>query len=278
MASYEIRAMSFGEIIDGAFALYRHDFGLLVGIAVITTGIPTILNVYLTAVGIELANPVLLLLWVLLLSVGGLMAGAATVWVISEIYLGMEPDLGESLRFALTKMAKLFIAGLAKYFVIWLAAVVPGAIGGVGIALAGVSVPSVMILLIAVAAGLGAVVILASGYAVVTQAVVLEDDTSATDALRRSWSLTKGFKRKAFGLGVVLLVLFAVPYMVVGVLGALVPSLEVVIAAAGGFLQLIVYPIFACAFTLLYYDLRVRNEAFDLEHLSQQLGFDRSGE
>jgi len=32
------------------------------------------------------------------------------------------------------------------------------------------------------------------------------------------------------------------------------------------------YPFTSCVFTLFYYDLRVRKEAFDLELLSQHLG------
>lgn len=278
MASYDIREMSFGEIIDGAFAIYRRNFALLVGIAVVTTGIPTILNVYITAVGIEFANPFILLLWLLLLSVGGLMASGATVWAISQVYLGMDPDFGEALHFALSKIVRIFVAGLAKYLIIGLVTAVPILIGGVTVAVGGNSILGVLIALAAMVLGFVAFVVVASGYAIVTQAVVLEDETSATGALGRSWALTKGFKWKAFGLIVVLLVLLVVPYMAAAVLGALVPALEVVIAAAGGFLQLIIYPIFACTFTLLYYDLRVRHEAFDIEHLGQQLGLDPFGE
>jgi hypothetical protein len=33
-----------------------------------------------------------------------------------------------------------------------------------------------------------------------------------------------------------------------------------------------IYPVVSCAFTLFYYDLRVRKEAFDLDHLSRQIG------
>jgi len=34
----------------------------------------------------------------------------------------------------------------------------------------------------------------------------------------------------------------------------------------------VLYPVFAAVFTLFYYDLRVRKEAFDVELLGQQLG------
>ena len=37
-------------------------------------------------------------------------------------------------------------------------------------------------------------------------------------------------------------------------------------------LPVVLTPLFSCVLTLLYYDLRVRREAFDLEVLSEQLG------
>ncbi len=37
-------------------------------------------------------------------------------------------------------------------------------------------------------------------------------------------------------------------------------------------LPILLTPLFSCVLTLLYYDLRVRREAFDLEVLNEQLG------
>ena len=81
-----------------------------------------------------------------------------------------------------------------------------------------------------------------------------------------------------FGLGFVLAILVSVPFMAAGVVAALVPAAAALINGLGGLAQLLVYPLFACAFTLLYYDLRVRNEAFDIKYLSDQLGADLAGE
>jgi hypothetical protein len=39
-----------------------------------------------------------------------------------------------------------------------------------------------------------------------------------------------------------------------------------------GLVFLMFYPFTSCVFTLFYYDLRVRKEAFDLELLSRHLG------
>jgi uncharacterized membrane protein len=108
-------------------------------------------------------------------------------------------------------------------------------------------------------------VVIACGYAVVAQSVVLEDPRSGIDALGRSWDLTRGYKGKAFVLGLVMFTLILLPFIVALALTVVLPYWEVVLSIAGQLLQ---------AFTLLYYDLRVRKEGFDVHHLSRQLGLE----
>jgi hypothetical protein len=166
------------------------------------------------------------------------------VWVISEAALGRAPDLGTSIRHGLRKVGRLFVAGLATYILVllgFIALIVPG-------------------------------IIVACGYSVVVQVVVLEDLNSGTDALGRSWSLTKGYKGKALTVAASIFLILIVPFMAAGIVAAMLPGLTVVITVAAQLLSFLVTPLFACAFTLFYYDLRVRQEAFDLEHLSRELG------
>jgi len=51
-----------------------------------------------------------------------------------------------------------------------------------------------------------------------------------------------------------------------------VPALGMTLTALGYVLPLILTPVLAAVITLMYYDLRVRREAFDLQVLGQQLG------
>ena len=64
------------------------------------------------------------------------------------------------------------------------------------------------------------------------------------------------------------------PLAIGGAIAAFLPALFVTVTVGGQLLQLLLYPVMACAFTLFYYDLRVRKEAFDLEHLSRQIGLE----
>jgi len=245
MASYDLRPLSVGEILDRGIGLFRSHFVILVGVAAVCQGPATVLSLYVALAGGVVQHAGLWLLSAVVSFLGYLLAAGATLRVVSEAYLGHQPDLGGALRFAGRKMWPLFVAGGTSGLLSTLAALmllVPG-------------------------------IIVACGYAVVSQVVVLERLDRATDALRRSWGLTRGAKGKAFVLFFVSSVLVFVPGMAANLLALLVlrtsPELGQVLAQV---LYLVIRPIVACVFTLFYYDLRVRKEAFDLELLSQQIG------
>ncbi len=243
MATYELKAMSLGEILDGAFALYRDFFGTLVSIAIVCQGIPTILGVYISVGGGNLEHVALTIVVLIASAIGGLVATGGTLWAISEAYLGRNPIAMDALVFALGKVWRILIASVAKYILValgFLFFIIPG-------------------------------IIVACGYAVVAQVVVLENHPAATDALGRSWTLTKGSKRRALALGLVVWVLVYLPFVAGETFATFIPALRTTFDVGAQLLWLLVYPIIPCALTLFYYDLRVRREAFDIEHLSRQI-------
>ena len=242
MAAHELRPMSIGELLDGAIAVYRTSFPVLVTIAVITQGIPTIMNAYAGIAGGVVSHPLLVVMAMILGGLGGLLAAGATVWVISEAYLGREADLGSALRYALGRAWALLVAGFIKYFLMF-------------VGLLFFLVPGVIVL---------------CGLSVVSQVVVLEQ-ASGTRSIGRSWELTKGYRGKAFALGIIVFFLFYLPIMAFGVLAAALPGMEMFFSVGGQLVGLLIYPVIVCAFTLYYYDLRVRKEAFDLDHLHREL-------
>lgn len=253
MATYQLRPMSVGEILDGAFTLLRGHFGVMLSISIACQGVPTALGLYVEFSGGVQGNFGLWGLAQILSILGYLLVNGATVRVVSEAYLGRRTTVGEALRFATGKMGGIFVTGIAVgiiAFLGFLLLIVPG-------------------------------VIVMCGYALVVQVVVLEDLNASTDALGRSWSLTKGFKGKVltlwFVLFVFLMVIFVGFALVAGLAAALAPVFAVPAVVALALVWLLVYPLMSCVFTLLYYDLRVRKEAFDLELLSQQIGLAPSG-
>lgn len=245
MASYELRPLTTGEILDGALTLLRRHFRLLIAIAVVCEGVPTILDIYVGLAYGGRANAGLGTLGRLLGLLGTVLVRGATIWVVSEGYLGRTPRLAPALRFTGERMGRLLMASIGAGFITVLAAlalVIPG-------------------------------IVVACGYAVVTEVAALEP---TGDALRRSWELTRGFRWKALGLWVIALALLAGMVIGTGFLAAGVEALlgnsEALSTVVVALVSLLVYPLLSCVFTLFYYDLRVRKEGFDLEMLSQQLG------
>ena len=115
-------------------------------------------------------------------------------------------------------------------------------------------------------------------YATTTAIVVLEDLPSSFDAFSRSWELTRGARLKVFGTVVVAwLISQFLPQLVVGGISGVLgvagnDSLQPFFVVIASLMGIVLAPILPCALTLLYYDLRVRREAFDLQVLSEQLG------
>jgi hypothetical protein len=184
-------------------------------------------------------------------------ATAATVFVISESYLGRALSAGEAFRRAVPYVWRLI--GLS---------ILSGLVIGLG-----------MILLVVPG------MILLSGLILGTPVLVLENSAGPGTAMGRSWALSKGFKGKLFLLLLTMIALVYVPILAVGFLAGIVLGLTglsggaaaqsdaatIVIPVVAGLVQILVYPMIYCALTVSYYDLRVRKEAFDLEVLENAL-------
>lgn len=233
--------MSQGELLDGAFHLYGRHFRTLIAVAAVCNGPGQALALYAGVSGGVLVHPFAFAVALLVAAIGSLIGSAAILRVISDGYLGRETSWQDAIRFAMGKVWGLMVAGFAAGLLTILAfllLIVPG-------------------------------FIVVCGYSVVSQVVVLEDLPRSTDALGRSWSLTKGYRLTAFILMLVLGLVAGMPGGVANALSALIGSPARV---AGALLAITLAPLPACGLTLYYYDLRVRKEAFDLQMLGQLLG------
>lgn len=225
--------------------------------------------------------------------VGGALFGLAYVWLwfvsmgalarsVSEHYLGGTPTIWTAYSPVLRRSFSL----IWVYVLIWL---VGGAILGAGGGIfAGAMVivnllPTTAGYVMAAALGIAAVVVLAIAVGtfirsiLVTQVIVIED-VRGWAAVKRSWRLMRPCTGKAvviflFGIAVSFIIsfLFNLP---AGVVMALRPGSTTFILGKAweGLGQILAAPLLMIAFTLLYYDSRIRQEAFDLEMMAQNLG------
>jgi hypothetical protein len=253
MASLALRPLSIGEVIDASFQVYRRHFSALATIVLVCNGLPVLLQIYgRTGGGIHLALTVVYAVLVVVLS---LVATGATVFVVSESYLGRAITAREALHRALPFVVPLIVASLLVglvAFVGCLLLVVPGVIALCGLA---VTVPALVV-----------------------------EGLSSTDSMGRSWALTRGYRLRMFGLFVLIFLLILIPYIAimgaVGVAAAVsgatgAKGLSTIIIMLGTVLaaivQLLLSPLYQAALVIAYYDLRVRKEGFDLEVLASVL-------
>ena len=249
-----LRPLSVGEILDTSFGLYRQHFVALATIVMISTGAPLLLNLYIQSAGGLMANPILAAVYLMAYIALSSLGAAATVFLISEGYLGRDLTAGGALSRATPLLGTLIVYSILFALVVFiglLLLIVPG-------------------------------IILACGLVLATPVIVLESGASATGALSRSWSLTQGSRLRMFGLLLVFALLVYIPVIALSIVAAnMVPGAitagdgssapMLVFTALMGVVQMVIYPLLYCILTVTYYDMRVRKEGFDLEMLASSL-------
>jgi hypothetical protein len=251
MVSTTLRPLSVGEILDVSFTLYRRHFATLGTVAVVCSGLPVLMSLYIEASGGVLQNLSLTLVYYVVFTVLSSIATAATVFVVSASYLGQPLKASGALKRATPLLGRLIVCSLLLAIVVgfgFLFFMVPG-------------------------------IVLLCGLVLAFPSLVLEPGSSPTGALSRSWSLTRGSRWRMLALLATLVVLLYVPIIALGAIatvfvpaggtGSLTPGLMTL--AVVGVMQMLLYPLLYCVLTVAYYDLRVRKEGFDLEVLASTL-------
>jgi hypothetical protein len=294
----DIRPMSFGEMLDGSLKLYRNHFGIFLQVAIASLAVPAALIIYFVMTKMEALQMMMVggmmmgpagLDWSLLgfmlvigiaYGLGTLMLQAAAIRIVSDSYLGRSTTFGQAIGTGASKILPLFLVGLGKGILLGILGAIIGGGSFFSFILitgqAGATVGGLTALAFAIL-GCWLWIWIAAGYGVTTPVVVIEQLRSAFDAFGRSWDLTRGSRAKIVGLWIVATLLFnVVPQTILQVVSAALVASNAAVAMVFMVLSYIVpvilYPAISCVITLMYYDLRVRREAFDLQMLSQQLG------
>jgi hypothetical protein len=251
--------MTTGVLLDRAFRLYTANFALMLGI-VAAAYVPfyLIMLVIESSIGGNLPMPerglsalifqlVFMILWA---SIAFPIASGATTFAISERYLGNEVSIGAALRRGLSHFWPLSIAQITATIRVmfgFLLLVVPG------------------------------ILWMLSYFLIVP--VILVEGQKALPSLRRSRELMKGYRGKAFCILLVVNLLQVVLMGGVGLISGMFFSSEtgsgsILSSAVNNLLSIFFTPLGIIAAILLYYDMRIRKEGFDLEMLSRALAID----
>jgi hypothetical protein len=279
----EIRQRSPTELVDASFQFLRRFYAPLVTICAIAM-VPAVLariiarhSMGYTSMITTAPGP-----WIAVAAIGfvcAVIADSILVVAISSGYLHGAIDIAHTFRAGARRIFALAIATLIRYSMVAVVVIVAFvvlviilatemAIGGTPSAQSElvharfavlVSIPFVLVLV--------AYPLLRTFPA--TMIVMLEDSVGRA-AVKRSIAMTKGHTAHVFftlGLSLIL-------YMVAALLSAVL-AVKLLTPTTAGIVQSLViipiFPFFTVAKTLLYYDLRVRREGFDLEVILRDL-------
>ena len=285
-AAYALRPLSTGEVLDRAFAIYRAHFWLFAGLASLEGAFSLILNaiemvmhhIVLLRYGIKIAALVTQVssgaMGLLMLPVAAVVY-AASVYALCEVYLGRRTTAKESLQATAGRWLRYVgIALWQGWSAVWVVMVV--VVPGFFLVAMGRRAPALLlvggfVLFVGATGGLvyGVIAYIRNSLAI---PAALMEETGVRASMRRSKTLATDTKGRIF---VVLLIAFAL-YMVAGAIQspmlffiARSPFQEHVMAQAAvlliGFVgHTLVSPVALIGLTLVYFDQRVRMEAFDL--------------
>ena len=200
---------------------------------------------------------------------------ASLVYAASRRYLAKDVAIGESFRAGLSASGRLFIAGVLVFLAIvgvWAVLLIVAAITNQGLAF-----------FLAILAAIVATAYLGCSWLVAPVIVVVEK-MGPIAALGRAWGLSGGNRWRILGIQVLLFILNLVLSLLIGGLfGGLVAAgaqggtpgqlgVTSIVQSIVNLASTIIWaPVEWIAFTVLYYDLRVRKEAFDLQLAAEAL-------
>lgn len=268
MSELVLRPRSATELVDAAFQVYRRaPLQFMVAVAAVYVPwlvIQLVFNVSITPTNLPGTGQIawLSLVGILIFAI----AGGVTALIARDVYLGRPLDVAAEFRELLPRLPTLILASVASVIIVAIGTVIAVIPAAVVVTLAGGR---------GLAAAVGGLLFIVAGmylfarFYAVRQIVVLED-AGVFRALGRASELSKGLRIHIIGtLFLVGVLTIAVDVGATLMLG-MIPS-PVLIRLGSTAIAVIVGPLFGITETVLYYDLRIRKEAFDVEYLAGEV-------
>jgi hypothetical protein len=300
MSGFELRPLSLGELLDRAFLLYRRNFWLFAGIMAIPSCLVLPMQFFLLRVrgvplpwnrpspqshSIAYVYGFLLIYWFIYAVVQG-----ATTYAVADAYMGRTSTVRQAYGKVRGRFWRIigvtFGVGIRVFGLMVLVSLVAvvGALLVVGITSAKVTPGGGIIVMVTSGVLVGGVAFTlwySLRYAVSLPAVLLED-IKGRAAIRRSVQLTWGRRGQIFvAILLGLVITYAMAFLFQGPFYAGIAVMKIkgqlpnwlilsmsVSSTVGG---VIAGPLLMIILVLCYYDLRIRKEGFDLQHMMTSL-------
>ena len=296
-----LRPLGVGDVLDRTFNVYRAKPLIFIGLSAIwylllvlvfivlaaaifagalaafsrQTATPSPEQIAGAAVGIIGFVLVAIFVAILLFSA----QSAALIHAGARRYLAKEVTIGESFRAGLSASVRLFGAGLLVFLAIAALWALVFAVAGIVAVVVREPVVSVLVIFLAVIVAIVGTFYLAASWLVAPVVVVIEK-MGPVAALGRAWRLSDGNRWRIVGIQVLLFILnIVLSILIAGLFGGFAAfgqrgefGVGSVVQAFVNLASTIIWaPVEWIAFTVLYYDLRVRKEAFDLQLAAEAL-------
>jgi hypothetical protein len=294
MTAPNLRPLSFGEILDGAFTLYRRNFvtflltALLPIIGIVALLAMFGLSVFAAAASGDAAAIMGALggmfLMFLLMGLIYLVMWNALTREASQAYLAQPTSLADGFAAGVRKLLPalgasflMFIAFIAVYFAVAILFVVLAGIGSVG----GSGVVAALFGFVGFVAAIAIVLSFIAMLFGVYPAILVENK-GPLEAISRSFDLARGALPRIVGLMLVTLIIVYLPAIAVMWLTGsfenmtnpeVVPSMEQFLTQQllGWGVNILTMPFMVAVIVLTYFDRRVRTEALDVQLMTDQL-------
>jgi len=295
-----LRPLTTGELLDRTFMLYRNNFMLFAGIATVAAATILVAMIVMLVLGITLPaagrqpDPAALMRFLglnlgitALFSIFGVsLATGATIYAVSKVHLGQLTTIGESYTRIFPRLGRIIlivfniilrlllltlVLFVCLFVVVFITGIFLGALGGRTAGMFG--------FVIGLLGGLAVYALLIRlylQYSLSIQACLLEN-TGVNDSVKRSSFLAKGSLWRIFLIYLLMgIIAFALNFAL-NFLGNLLFGQGGLAAVVWQFAATFVaytisFPISTIAISLVYYDQRVRKEAFDLQLMMEAVG------
>jgi len=296
-----LRPLGVGDILDRVFNMYRGRPLLFLGLAaipyllfVLVIGVLTLIGLAgafatfgqrLTGggppptttelVGIIGAAFVFGLIVIIVAIVIFSAQSGALIQAAADRYNGRDTTIGAAFRAGLRAAPRIFGVGLLVFLAVAVVWIVLLGIAGILALVTQQTAVTVLAFFAAIVVGLVITIYVAASWLVAPIVASLEG-TGPTTALDRSWKLTGGHRWRVLGLQ---LLLGIIQVVLSGLISALFvigftqdQTVRIILQQVVNFAANILWaPVQWAAFTVFYYDLRVRKEAFDLQVAAEAL-------
>lgn len=253
--------MGIGELIDAAIRLYRTEWKVLIGIAAFVLVPVTLIESYVTrSLSDPLAQSPLISpdeLNAAILAIGVIAVAeivfiqpfmvAAFARAATSAYLGEPVSIGSTYRFALTRVLAILWISILTFLAL----------------MVGLVLLVLPVFLVLVRTSFASTVLVVEGL-------------RGTRAMGRSWRLASGHFWRLFGTLILATLIAGIVSTILAIPGELIATALgeqgwPVRALGNSLAAVLVTPFNTLIIILLYFDLRIRKEGFDIEVMTQEL-------